>query len=761
MKENVQPIMTLFAADVCGKYTNCDYPHEMKVTDEESLIQAVSRDYICAEFADHRRSMKNFLVSDCLAMDCDNDHSEDPAQWVTPETVAAAFEDVTFAVHFSRNHQKEKDGKPARPRFHVLFPIQPVKSAKQYAAMKQQVQMYFPAFDRSAMDAARFFYGTENPEVQIFQGSKTLTAFHKELGNGQSKPASGKAQAVIPQGQRNSTLFLTAARAFLRFGDVEETKQIFAGAAKRCSPPLEQKELNTIWNSAKRYYQKIARQEGYIPPEQYRKGAPLKPADYSDVGQAKVLAREYQKMLRYSPSTDFLVFNGSFWEESKTKAQGCVQELTDRQFQEAEMGVKAAKQEVSSTGAKKAESLTPKQKKALERLKKAEAYQRFVQQRRNFNNISSALKAAEPLLLFDANMLDTDPFLLNTPSGTCDLRLGVSSLRKHNPEDLITKQTAVDPSTQGMELWLAALDSFFQKDSELISYVQEAVGLVAIGKVFVESMIIAYGDGRNGKSTFWNSIAKVLGSYSGHLSADALTKSCKRNIKPELAEAKGKRLVIAAELESGLLLNGSILKQLCSTDEIFAEKKYKDPFSYTPSHTLVLYTNFLPRVGEMDSGTWRRLIVVPFQAKIEGNSDIKNYADFLFQNAGGAILTWIIQGAQRVIEKEYKLKLPKVVEDATQEYMEENDWLTHFLDDCCELDPSYTERSGLLYDTYRSYAKRMGEHVRNNVDFYTAVKKMGISNKKNRTGSILFGVRLKPAASLWSEGECDAGDAGF
>lgn len=192
MKESVQLTMTLFAADVCGKYTNCDYPNEIKVTDEESLIQAVSRDYVGSEFADHRRSMKNFLVSDCLAMDCDNDHSEDPAQWVTPETVAAAFEDVTFAVHFSRNHQKEKDGKPARPRFHVLFPIQPVKSAKQYAAMKQRVQMYFPAFDRSAMDAARFFYGTENPEVKIFQGSKTLTAFLKELENGQSKQASGQ-----------------------------------------------------------------------------------------------------------------------------------------------------------------------------------------------------------------------------------------------------------------------------------------------------------------------------------------------------------------------------------------------------------------------------------------------------------------------------------------------------------------------------------------------------------------------------------------
>ena len=48
-------------------------------------------------------------------------------------------------------------------------------------------------------------------------------------------------------------------------------------------------------------------------------------------------------------------------------------------------------------------------------------------------------------------------------------------------------------------------------------------------------------------------------------------------------------------------------------------KKYKDPFSFVPSHTLVLYTNHLPKVGAIDAGTWRRLIVIPFNAKIEGS----------------------------------------------------------------------------------------------------------------------------------------------
>lgn len=165
----------------------------------------------------------------------------------------------------------------------------------------------------------------------------------------------------------------------------------------------------------------------------------------------------------------------------------------------------------------------------------------------------------------------------------------------------------------------------------------------------MEALIISYGEGRNGKSTFWNTIARVLGSYSGSISADALTVGCKRNVKPEMAELKGKRLVIAAELEEGMRLNTSVVKQLCSTDEVSAEKKYRDPFRYTPTHTLVLYTNHLPRVGANDEGTWRRLIVIPFNAKIEGNSDIKNYADYLAEKAGGAALTWIIEGAKRLL----------------------------------------------------------------------------------------------------------------
>lgn len=250
-------------------------------------------------------------------------------------------------------------------------------------------------------------------------------------------------------------------------------------------------------------------------------------------------------------------------------------------------------------------------------------------------------------------------------------------------------------------------------------------GLAAVGKVAVEALIIAYGCGRNGKSTFWNSVSRVLGLYSGNISADTLTFGCRRNVKPEMAEVKGKRLLIAAEMQEGARLNDSTVKQLCSTDDIFAEKKYKDPFSFSPSHSLVLYTNHLPRVSASDDGTWRRLIVIPFNAIIEGKSDIKNYGDYLYLNAAESILAWIIEGAKKVIDLEYKFPVPVVVQKAIDDYRSQNDWFGNFLAEKCDVSGGLKESSSALYQAYRSYCLDCNEYVRNTADFYLALENAG------------------------------------
>ena len=746
-------MFTIYYSDVTGLPSNCNYPHKKEVIDEASLKEAISHDYVCAEYKNSYRSGDNFIGSNCLPVDCDNDHSDNPEDWITPNDVMQAFPNVSFAIHYSRSNNKAKNGKTARPKFHVLFPIDYETNATKYKEIKQKVNSIFPYFDSNALDAARFFFGTKEGKVEIYQGDMNLTQYLNAYDFEEAEMNRIPDGFVIREGSRNSTLSHFAGRVIKKYGDTEKAYEVFMEKAALCDPPLEDEELITIWNSAKKFYKKLASQEGYIDPEQYNQEFNLEPLDYSDVGQATVLAREYENQLRYSPSTDFLVYNGSYWEESRSKAQAISQELTTKQLEEAEVGIKkltdlmlknGAWDILVSVGPKKAVDLfDEEQKRVFKEYEAVTAYRKYAIKRRDSKYIYASLKEVSPMVEIKQDKLDNDEFLLNTPTATYDLRFGVDKKHEHSAEDYITKQTTVDPSNVGEDIWKAALNTFFCDDKDLIEYVQEVAGLAAIGKVHLEGLIIAYGGGRNGKSTFWNTISKILGTYSGNMSADTLTVGCKRNVKPEMAEIKGKRLVIAAELEEGMRFNTSNIKQLCSTDEIYAEKKYKEPFKFEPTHTLVLYTNHLPKVGAIDEGTWRRLIVIPFNAKIEGSSDIKNYADYLYENSGGAILKWIMEGAKRVIDNGYHLTQPSVVKDAIKKYKENNDWFSQFLDECCEVGDSFSEKSGDVYSEYRDYCTRVGDYIRSTTDFYTALESAGFKRKRTSTARVISGLKLK------------------
>lgn len=740
---------TLYASSTTGNLSNCVYPRKVIVTDEASMIDAIQYDHVSAKYKNHYRSKSNFLKADNVVLDCDNDHSDDPDAWVDVEDVANTFQDVSFIAAYSRNHMKQKGSKSPRPRFHIYFMIDEITDGAEYAQLKQRIAAAFPYFDTNALDSARFIFGTSSPQVEIYDGDTTIEDF---LANASFEDWD-RSQDEIQEGSRNTTMSRYAGRVIVRLGNTDEAYALFLKEADKCNPPLDEDELDLIWNSAVNFGNRVFAQDDYIPPEDYESEILLKPDDFSDVGQAIVLSNEYKEVLRYSPATDYLVYNGGFWEESKPKSQAVAQELTTRQLHEAEVAINQMLNEMSENGAldivmekgmkKAAQFLNSEQGESFEKYEDAMTYKKYVIQRRDSRRIAASLKEAIPMLEILPNELDVDGFLLNTPDATFDLREGIDSRMEPSPLHLITKQTAVTPSSEGMDKWLEALDVFFCGDKELIEYVQRIVGLSAIGVVFVEALIIAYGEGRNGKSTFWNTIARVLGSYSGSISADILTVGHRRNVKPELAEAKGKRLLIAAELEEGMRLNTSNIKQLCSTDEITAEKKYKDPFKYVPSHTLVLYTNHLPKVGALDEGTWRRLIVIPFEAKITGNSDIKNYTDYLIEHAGGAILTWIIEGAKKIIDDNYKVKPPKKVQDAIDVYKENNNWLQHFLDECCEIDENFTEKSGEVYDEYRAFCFRMGEFTRSTTDFYTALDSREFERKRTNKGVIIKGLKLK------------------
>lgn len=749
--------ITMFTADCTGQAANCSYPNRRVVTTPEEMREAVRFDHVCAEYKGNYRSIGNFARSDVVVMDIDNDHTEDPAEWITPEKLDRMLPDISYVIAFSRNHMKVKDGKAARPKFHVYFQITKTTDASWYASLKRGIKKRFDFFDGNALDAARFIFGADAGEVVWHEGWMTID---EEVEPDYEEPKNedaGSCTGPILEGSRNNTMSRFAGRVLKKYGVTDRAREAFELHARRCDPPLPEDELNTIWNSAVKFYKNtVCTQPGYVEPDEYNSEFDsLKPEDFSDMGEAKALIKEYRDELLYTDATQFLSYDGMCWRENRQKAVGAVEEFLDMQLVESRdqfetavahmLAVDPSLDEITvRKGGRALEKLiTPQNAEAFGELQAARVYYGFVMKYRNYKHIADTQNTAKPMVATDINLFDAQENYLNTPGGTYDLAKGVNGMMPHKATDLLTKITNCAPGEAGKQLWEDALQLFFCRDQELIEYVQMTVGMAAVGKVYVEALIIAYGEGRNGKSTFWNTISRVLGSYSGAMSADSLTANCRRNVKPEIAELKGKRLIIAAELEEGTRLSTSILKQLCSTDQIRGEKKFKDPFDFTPSHTAVLYTNHLPKVSASDDGTWRRLIVIPFHAKIEGSSDIKNYADYLFNNAGPAVMSWIIEGARKVIEREFKIEPPKVVANAIAEYRGMNDWLSHFLEDCCVTGDGLEQKSGDLYQEYRAYCLRTGEYARNNADFIAEIEKRGFMRKKKKSGMWVQGLQLK------------------
>ncbi len=177
---------------------------------------------------------------------------------------------------------------------------------EKYTKLKQQIAYEFPFFDANALDSARFLFGFESDGV-IYQGDHTIVDF---LENDPFADLDAQTEQIV-QGQRNVVMSHIAGRLMKRYGNTEEVHNIFLEQAERCNPPLDEEELDHIWNSAAKFGKKVAGQKGYIPPEVFNSVCVLKPADFTDLGQVEILVREYGRNLRYSTATGRLYSTGS------------------------------------------------------------------------------------------------------------------------------------------------------------------------------------------------------------------------------------------------------------------------------------------------------------------------------------------------------------------------------------------------------------------------------------------------------------------
>ena len=258
---------TLYTANCTGNEKNAVYPNKAEIDNEEDFKVAICRDHVSAEYRNSHRSVLDYICGDADVMDCDNDKTENPKEWVHPEMYQKLFPDVSFAIVPSRHDGKVKGNKSARPRHHVYFPHKKTTTADECAELKKRIYAAAPFFDDGAMDAARFIFGCPAENIIWHEGSRTIDEFLDELDFAEFD----RSMENITEGSRNKEMSLFAGKIVKRYGCTEEAHRIFMERSERCTPPLPQSELDTIWNSAVGFGKKLEKQEGYVPPEEYNK----------------------------------------------------------------------------------------------------------------------------------------------------------------------------------------------------------------------------------------------------------------------------------------------------------------------------------------------------------------------------------------------------------------------------------------------------------------------------------------------------------
>ena len=316
---------------------------------------------------------------------------------------------------------------------------------------------------------------------------------------------------------------------------------------------------------------------------------------------------------------------------------------------------------------------------------------------------------------------DPDPYLLGVANGVVDLRTGM--IRSGHPDDRLTMQVPVQYDVKAeCPRWQQFLHQVFQRDEELIGFVQRALGYSLTGSVREQVLFLCYGTGSNGKSVFLDMLRNVLGDYAMNIPFTVLELQQRPSLTNDLASMAGRRLVTSSETNESTRLNEARIKALTGGDPITARFLYSESFTYEPVAKFWLAVNHLPRVRDDSYGFWRRVRVLPFNEQFTGDDADKGLPFKLLEELPG-ILNWGVQGALnwRLVG----LAPPSAVMTATQAYRKDNDELDGFVADCCVVADGVRAEPGHLFSEYQRWSKEQG------------------ILERHRLGSRSFGTRIR------------------
>lgn len=467
-----------------------------------------------------------------------------------------------------------------------------------------------------------------------------------------------------------------------------------------------------------------------------RQDKPLKSYDMTDTGNAQRLRDRFDGNIRYSYTRKkWMYWTGKHWSYDDT---GQIKKLADLVVEDLK------------TEAFRCEDEDEQEK----RLK-------FAHKTANSSNKINMIKETEHLdgipLIIDELDVYTD--YLNVQNGIVNLRNG--ELMPHDSKFLMSKICACEYDNEGNkkpERWLKFLDEVCNGDKDLVHYLKKCIGYSLTGSIREQCAFFLYGIGNNGKSTFIETVADMLGDYASNAQPDTIMmkKYSDNGAGSDIARLRSARMVTTEEPTEGVRLNEGLLKQLTGGGKVTCRFLYGDEFEYAPEFKLWIATNHKPVIRGTDVGIWRRIRLIPFEVNIPADK-VDKQLKYKFREEMPQILRWAVDGC--IEYRKEGLEPPACVQKSTDEYKVEMDIIATFMEACVMID--YTAdvpvQASDLYSVYTNWAKANNEYVMTSRKFFGELGKRTPEKKRLSTGVVYSKIRLTDFAKKFLQRNYTAG----
>lgn len=351
-----------------------------------------------------------------------------------------------------------------------------------------------------------------------------------------------------------------------------------------------------------------------------------------------------------------------------------------------------------------------------------------------------------PDMRISATELNTNQMLAGLDGARKVIDLTTGHVRAARPDDYITKSLGVRGvgRVDGSSRWQSFVSEIFCGDKHLADWMQRWCGYCLTGSTREEIMVFAYGMGRNGKGTFFESIARVLGEYVATVPSstfDAAHGGGGEGATPQLAKLQGARMVLSSETNADTPVNESLIKSMTGGDAITARPMYASPLTFYPQFKINVQGNHKPMIRGMDVGVWSRIKLVPF-LRIFSDEERDRSLKARFKDEAEHILAWMLEGCLRWQQMGLS-DVPVAISSATAEYKDEMDIMGEWVRERCIEASDVSSMASILYASYRDWAEKNGhKYPMTAQSFGRRLSDRGLHRQRIASGSLWKGIRI-------------------